>query len=314
MITDHFCAVIRAESEALAALALEPSQIENAVKLILATDYPVILTGVGKSGLIARKIAATMSSLHIPAIFLDPTNAAHGDLGVMRRGAVVIALSNGGGSQELVSLIPALAAREARLIAIVGNPDSPLGKAANVLLAYGRVNEADSLGLAPTTSTTLQIVIGDALAVAASASRGVTKEGFSENHPAGLLGRRLARVAHVMRKGQDVPRIPVQAGFVEILNAITAKRIGLACVVDDADRLLGIISDGDIRHALTRAPDPRAATAAELMRTDPETVSPDMRVGDVLEGDRGLARHLSLPVVADDNTLEGVLVAIDLLG
>jgi arabinose-5-phosphate isomerase len=314
VITHHFTSVIRAEAEALSALSLDPVQVEQAVNLVLATDYPVILTGVGKSGLVARKIAATMSSLDTPAVFLDPTSAAHGDLGLVRPGAVVVALSNGGGSQELVALLPALQARGARLIAVVGNAESLLARAATALLCYGKVGEADNLGLAPTTSTTLQIAIGDALAVATSASRGVTAEGFSENHPAGLLGRRLARVAHVMRSGEDVPTISIDSDFAEVVDVITAKRIGLACVVDDTGRLLGIISDGDIRNALRRSEDPRATTAGALMQTSPETVSPELRVGDVLEGDRGLARHLSLPVVSDGNRLEGVLVAIDLLG
>jgi len=314
VITQYFSSVIRAEAEALSALHLDPAEVERAVNLLLTTDYPIILTGVGKSGLIARKIAATMCSLDTPSIFLDPTGAAHGDLGLVRPGAVVIALSNGGGSQELVSLLPALKAREARIIAVIGNAESALGRAATAVLCYGKVGEADNLGLAPTTSTTLQIAIGDALAVATSASRGVTPEGFSENHPAGLLGRRLARVAHVMRKGDDIPTISLESDFAEVVDVITAKRIGLACVVDDDQRLLGIISDGDIRNALRRSEDPRTTKAAGLMQPNPETVAPEMRVGDVLEDDRGLARHLSLPVVSDGNRLEGVLVAIDLLG
>ncbi|MFN3815992.1 SIS domain-containing protein [Brevundimonas sp.] len=314
VISQYFSSVIRAEGEALSALSIDPVQVERAVNLLLNTDYPIILTGVGKSGLVARKIAATMSSLDTPSIFLDPTSAAHGDLGLVRAGAVVVALSNGGGSQELVSLLPALKARDARIIAVIGNADSPLGRSAAAVLCYGKVGEADNLGLAPTTSTTLQIAIGDALAVATSASRGVTAEGFSENHPAGLLGRRLAKVAHVMRKGDDLPTISLDSDFAEVVDVITAKRIGLACVVDSEGRLLGIVSDGDIRNALRRSEDPRATKARGLMQRSPETVAPGMRVGDVLEGDRGLARHLSLPVVSDGNRLEGVLVAIDLLG
>lgn len=308
-----FQGVLEAEGRALLDLALDPDAVAQAVALVAGANDVVLVTGIGKSGLIAAKVAASMSSLDIPALFLDPVSAAHGDLGLVRRGAVIIAFSNSGATSELVSILPAIAARDVKLIAIVGSADSPIGRAALVSLAFGKLREADVLGLAPTTSTTVQLAIGDALAVAASARRGLSPEGFHANHPAGMLGRRLARVDQMMRRGPELPAVRLDASFSDIIAEITAKRVGLTCVVDEQNRLAGIVSDGDIRRAMQREGDIRALRANEIMRPDPETIPPDVRVSDVLEMDRGLARHLALPVLAPDRSLLGVLVGLDLL-
>ncbi|MEI6160471.1 MAG: KpsF/GutQ family sugar-phosphate isomerase [Roseococcus sp.] len=312
-MSEVLAGVIRAEGQALMDLALPADQACAAVALITSHDFITITTGVGKSGLVAAKVAATMSSLGLPAAFLDPTSAAHGDLGLVRPGSVVIAFSNSGNSAELIAILPALAARGAKLIAVVGDPASGLARAAAVPLCYGKLQEADGLVLAPTTSTTVQMAIGDALAVGASVAQGLSPEGFHANHPAGSLGRRLSRVDQVMRKGADVPRVANTASFIEVIDEISARRVGLVCVVDTEDRLLGIISDGDVRRALRREGDPRALTVAELIRKDPETISPDLRLADVLDGSNGLGRHLSLPVVGGDGILRGVLVGLDVL-
>jgi arabinose-5-phosphate isomerase len=317
MRTNHpeaiFQDVIRAEGQALLDLRLDPAAIRAAVALLAEAQDIVLLTGIGKSGLVAAKVAASMSSLGIPAVFLDPVSAAHGDLGLVREGATLIAFSNSGTTAELVAILPAITGRQVKLLAIVGNGETPIGKAAVTVLAFGKLREADALGLAPTTSTTVQLAIGDALAVAASVERGLSPEGFHKNHPAGALGRRLSRVDQVMRKGDDLPVVAETAGFVEVIDEISAKRMGLVCVVNPQGRLVGIVSDGDVRRLLRSDRDPRALRADEMMRRDPETIPPDMRVTDVLENDRGLSRHLTLPVVDARDGLVGVLVGLDLL-
>jgi arabinose-5-phosphate isomerase len=308
-----FQGVVTAEGEALLNMKLDSAAVRAAVTLLAKAQDIVLLTGIGKSGLIAAKVAASMSSLGIPAVFLDPVSAAHGDLGLVREGATLIAFSNSGTTAELVSILPAIAARQVQLLAIVGSAATPIGKAAVTVLEFGRLREADALGLAPTTSTTVQLAIGDALAVAASVERGLSPEGFHMNHPAGALGRRLSRVDQMMRKGEDLPMVGEAAGFIEVIDEISAKRIGLVCVVNRQQCLVGIVSDGDVRRLLRSDHDPRTLTASQMMKRDPETIPPEMRVADVLENDRGLSRHLTLPVVDGKDRLVGVLVGLDLL-
>lgn len=310
-VMDIVTRVIEAEARALLNLNLDRAAVQNAVDLIAGDEYAVITTGMGKSGFIAAKLAASLSSLAIPAAYMDPAAAAHGDLGLVRPGSTVIAFSNSGNSGEIVALLAALAARNVNLIAIVGDASSKLAKASgrNAVI-YGSVVEADGNNLAPTTSTTVQLAIADALAVAASRRRGVTAEAFHVNHPAGSLGRRLATIEQVMRR--DIPKVGQNADFADVIDEISAKRVGLVCIVDDDDNLVGIISDGDIRRVLASSLDPRVLTARDMMRVDPTTVSPDVRVGTILDTGSGFAKHLSLPVVRDGK-LVGVLVALDLL-
>ena len=310
-VMDIVAEVIESEARALLGLKLDREAVHRAVDLIVNDEYAVITSGMGKSGFIAAKMAATLSSLGIPAAYIDPAAAAHGDLGLVRPGSTVIAFSNSGNSGEMVALLPALAARSVSLIAIVGDANSRLARAAGATaIVYGGVIEADGNNLAPTTSTTLQLAIADALAVAASRRRGVTADSFHVNHPAGALGRRLVTIAQVMRT--DVPRVGADADFADIIDEISAKRVGLVCIVDEEDTLVGIISDGDIRRVLATRLDPRTLVARDMMRTDPTTVSPYIRVGEILDGGAGFSKHLSLPVVRDGKLL-GVLVALDLL-
>ena len=310
-VMDVVTEVITSEANALLNLKLDREAVNKAVELIAGDQYAVITTGMGKSGFIAAKLAATLSSLAIPAAYLDPAAAAHGDLGLVRPGSTVIAFSNSGNSGEITAILATLAARGVNLIAVTGNPKSQLAIASgdNAIL-YGEVVEADGNNLAPTTSTTVQLAIGDALAVAAARLRGVTADAFHVNHPAGSLGRRLVTIEQAMRK--DPPKVGLDANFADVIDEISAKRVGLVCIVDDDDSLMGIISDGDIRRVLASSLDPRTLTARDMMRTDPSTVSPDIRVGTILDSGGGFAKHLSLPVVRDGK-LVGVLVALDLL-
>ena len=244
----------------------------RAVALLLACRGRVIVTGVGKSGLVCRKIAATLASTGTPAFFLHAGEGSHGDLGTLVRGDVLLAVSNSGETEEVLHVLPVARRLGILLVAVCGNRDSTLARHADVTLDVSVPEEACPLGLAPTASTTATMALGDALAIALLEERGFSVEDFALLHPAGALGRRLLRVDDVMHRGAEVPLVAEQASLKDSLVEITSKRLGVTGVVDAAGALLGIITDGDLRRGLERAADIRPLTARDLMTRAPKTI------------------------------------------
>ena len=307
--------VLRAESDALAAAVTSaPGPAARAAELLASQDQPVFSIGVGKSGLVAAKTAATLSSLGLPAFFLHAGEAAHGDLGAVGSGCVVLIFSNSGSTEEILRILPSLAARQCRLVGIVGRTDSPIARSAEIVVPATVRAEADALGMAPTTSTVLQMAIGDAIAVAASRLRRFTREDFLKQHPAGLLGRRLVPISSIMRTGDDMPVVLPSASVAELLATMSAKRMGAACVTDHGGRLIGLIVDGDLRRHIQARCDLYQAAAGEIMRPEPVTVSPDAALGEVLEMVRDTGGGLLvLPVTDQAGQLVGLVHVNDLL-
>jgi arabinose-5-phosphate isomerase len=269
--------VLAIESAAVAALSARlGSDFERAVELILASHGRVIVSGVGKSGHVARKIAATMASTGTPAYFVHPGEAAHGDLGMIQPDDVLIALSNSGSTEELLVIVPLAKRMGAQLIAMTGNPDSPLARLADCHLDAGVAEEACPLNLAPTASTTAALALGDALAVALLEARGFGAEDFARSHPAGALGRRLlTRVSDIMRTGADIPCVPIGASFSEALLEISRKGLGMTAIVEPDRRVSGIFTDGDLRRLLERNIAFQTLKIAEVMHRNPRTIGPD---------------------------------------
>jgi len=229
----------------------------------------------GKSGIICRKIAATLASTGTPAAFLHAAEAVHGDFGVVSKSDVLIALSYSGETEEMVRLLPLVKRFGLRLIAITGAVESTLGRAADVALDASVPEEACPLGLAPTASTTAALVIGDALAVVLLERKGFGEEDFAALHPAGSLGRKLLKVADVMHSGDEIPRVALATSLADTVLEITQKRLGATGVVDGEGRLVGIITDGDLRRGLGRGGDLNAVVAGGLMTSDPKTIEPN---------------------------------------
>jgi arabinose-5-phosphate isomerase len=237
----------------------------------------VVVMGVGKSGHIGTKIAATLASTGTPAFFVHPAEAAHGDLGMLTAHDVVLALSNSGKTGEIVALLPGLKKLGVKLIAMTGNPDSPLARAADVHLNVGVEQEACPLELAPTASTTAALAMGDALAVAVMQAEEFDEEGFARSHPGGALGKRLLlNVAALMHTGEAVPSVPAGASLKDALLEMTKKGLGMTAVADARGKLLGIFTDGDLRRALDRDVNLKATTIDEVMTRSPKTVREDV--------------------------------------
>ena len=269
--------VLAIEAEAIQGLAARLGQsFLDAVALLLNCKGRVVVSGIGKSGHIARKIASTMASTGTPAYFVHPAEASHGDIGMIARDDLLIALSNSGESEELLTILPLLKRQGARLIAITGNANSALAREADVHLDARVDKEACPLNLAPTASTTAALALGDALAVALLDAKGFGAEDFARSHPGGALGRRLlTHVRDVMRSGEDVPFVTEAAGFSEALAVMTEKRLGMTAVLDAAGRVSGIFTDGDLRRTLAQIEDIRAARIADIMTRAPHTIGPD---------------------------------------
>jgi len=266
--------VLDVESAALAAIrARLDAHFGRALELLLACRGKVVVTGVGKSGIVCRKIAATLSSTGTPAYFLHAGEGSHGDLGTLVRGDVLLAVSYSGETEEVLRLLPAARRLAIPQVAICGNPDSTLARHADVTLDVSVPEEACPLGLAPTASTTATMALGDALAIALLEERGFSVEDFARLHPAGSLGRRLLRVEDLMHRGAAVPLVPRHASLKDTLVEITSKRLGVTGVVDAAGELSGIVTDGDLRRGLERADDIRRLTAEDLMSTAPKTIA-----------------------------------------
>lgn len=267
-------------TEAAAIRALEPridGGFVEACRVILACRGRLVVTGMGKSGHIGRKIAATLASTGTPAFFVHPGEASHGDLGMILPQDVVLALSNSGETDELLFILPLIKRQGIPLIAITGNPKSSLADQADVHLDASISSEACPLGLAPTASTTAALVMGDALSIALLEARGFTAEDFARSHPAGSLGRRLLlHISDIMHSGDGVPRVSPDASLTEALMEMTRKHLGMTAVVDANGRLLGVFTDGDLRRALDDEDvNLRGARVAELMTVGPKTISAD---------------------------------------
>jgi arabinose-5-phosphate isomerase len=306
--------VLDTESGAVAELVNRLGEdFAAACRLLLACQGRVVVTGMGKSGHIGNKIAATLASTGSPSFFLHPAEASHGDIGMITAGDVVIALSNSGETEELLTILPLLKRLGVPLIALTGNGASTLSRYATVTLDVSVPEEACPLNLAPTASTTATLAMGDALAVAVLEARGFTEEDFARSHPGGSLGRRLLlHVEEVMRRGDELPAVgpdtPLSAGLLEM----SRKGLGMTTIVDDRRRVLGIFTDGDLRRALDRQLDVHGTRMREVMTAGGKVARPRMLAAEavhIMEEHRITA----LPVVDDEGVLVGALNVHDLL-
>ena len=285
----------------------------QAVQQMLQTPGRIVVMGMGKSGHIGRKIAATLASTGTPAFFVHPAEASHGDLGMVTGQDLVLAISNSGESGELTALLPVLKRLGVPLIAMTGGLNSTLARHADLTLDCSVEREACPMNLAPTASTTAQLAMGDALAVVLLDARGFRPEDFARSHPGGALGRKLlTHVSDVMRSGDAVPRVLPEASFSELMREMSAKGLGSAAVVDGAGQVLGIFTDGDLRRRIEAGADLRTATAAQVMHATPRRIAPDalaVNAAEMMET-HGIT---SVLVVGANGTLEGVVHIRDLM-
>jgi arabinose-5-phosphate isomerase len=305
--------VLAIEAEAIQGLAARLGQsFLEAVTLLLNCKGRVVVSGIGKSGHIARKIASTMASTGTPAYFVHPAEASHGDLGMITRDDVLIALSNSGESEELLTIVPLVKRQGAHLIAITGNADSSLAQEADVHLDAHVDKEACPLNLAPTASTTAALALGDALAVALLDAKGFGAEDFARSHPGGSLGRRLlTHVRDVMRTGDNVPSIPESASFSDAVLEMSKKRMGMTAVLDAAGRVTGIFTDGDLRRAVERVDNIKSARITDIMTRNPRTIGAEKLAVEAVEV---MERHKmnQMLVVSAEGKLTGALNMHDL--
>ncbi|SDM12399.1 arabinose-5-phosphate isomerase [Oryzisolibacter propanilivorax] len=302
------------EAQALQGVAARlDAPFVQAVRLMLATTGRVIVMGMGKSGHVGRKLAATLASTGTPAFFVHPAEASHGDLGMVAAGDLVLALSNSGESGELNVLLPVLKRQGVPLVALTGGAQSTLARHADVVLDCAVEREACPLNLAPTASTTAQLALGDALAVALLDARGFRAEDFARSHPGGALGRRLlTHVRDVMRSGADVPRVLPDADFSTLMREMSAKGVGATAIVDEGGRPLGIFTDGDLRRRIEAGADLRALRADNLMHPAPRTIAADALAADAAQL---MERHAitSVLVTDADGRLAGIVHIGDLM-
>jgi arabinose-5-phosphate isomerase len=267
--------VLETEAEAIRALGARlGEQFDRAVDLLRQCRGRVILTGMGKSGIICRKIAATLASTGTPAFFLHPAEAIHGDLGVVQSDDVVVALSYSGETDEILRLLEAIRRLGARVIAMTGRPTSLLAQAADVTLDCSVAEEACPLNLAPTASTTAALALGDALAMTLLVEKGFRQEDFANLHPGGRLGKRLMRVDSLMHSGKQCPMVQIDTRMRDVIYEMSSKGLGMTCVVDGDDRLVGIITDGDLRRHMERSPSIHELRAGDVMTRNPISVPP----------------------------------------
>ncbi|MDD5328733.1 MAG: KpsF/GutQ family sugar-phosphate isomerase [Sulfuricella sp.] len=306
--------VLAIEAKAVEALIERlDGEFVRALQLILHCPGRVVVSGMGKSGHIARKIASTMASTGTPAFFVHPGEASHGDLGMITDRDVLIALSNSGESPELLTIIPIVKRKGAKYIAMTGNPQSAMAREADVHLDASVAQEACPLGLAPTASTTAALALGDALAIALLDARGFGAEDFARSHPGGALGRRLlVHVGDLMHAGGALPKVAENALLTEALLEMSRKGLGMTAVVDGADCLLGLFTDGDLRRALDRPLDIRAARVAEVMTRNPRTIGPDRLAAEAVQMMEQFKIN-GLLVADADGRLVGALNMHDLL-
>jgi arabinose-5-phosphate isomerase len=305
--------VLRIEAAAITALVERlDERFLAAVRLLLKCRGRVVVTGVGKSGQIGRKVASTMASTGTPAFFVHPGEASHGDLGMITREDVMVALSYSGESEELATILPLVKRLGVPLVALTGNGQSTLGRLADVVLDTSVEKEACPLNLAPTASTTVALALGDALAIALLDARGFGHEDFARQHPAGALGRRLlTHVRDVMRVGDDAPMVLKGAGLVEAVLEISRKRMGMTAIVDPSRRLVGIFTDGDLRRSLERGVDIHSTSVDDVMTRNPRTIHPEALAAAAVEL---MEEHklTQLPVVDAEGIVVGALNIHDL--
>jgi arabinose-5-phosphate isomerase len=284
-----------------------------AVDMLLGVQGRVVVTGMGKSGHIGRKIAATLASTGTPAMFVHPAEASHGDLGMIKVVDVVLAISNSGESDELVAILPVLKRQGVPLIAMTGGLTSALARHADVVLDCSVDKEACPLNLAPTASTTAQLAMGDALAVALLDARGFKPEDFARSHPGGSLGRRLlTHLSDVMRKGQDVPQVSPDAEFTALMREMSSKGLGATSITDADGRVLGVFTDGDLRRLIEKGVDLRALKASDVMHANPHTIAENalaVEAAELME----LHRITSILVVDAQGRLCGAINSNDLM-
>lgn len=305
------------------ALAIEARAVEALVerlddrfvaacRVCLECQGRVVVSGMGKSGHVARKVAATLASTGTPAFFLHPAEAGHGDLGMITRTDAVLALSNSGETPELLLLLPHLKRLAVPLIVMVGKADSTLGRAATVTLDVSVPEEACPLNLAPTASTTATLAMGDALAIAVLEARGFTRQDFARSHPGGFLGRQLLlHVEQIMRTGDALPRVGPRTRLGEGLLEMSRKGLGMTVIVDDGNRILGVFTDGDLRRALDRQADIHGATMSEVMTSPCKTISPQELAAEAVHL-MEVHRITALPVADGEGRLVGALNVHDL--
>lgn len=313
--------LLRAESDAIAKAAarLQRDELERVLSILHNSQGKVILLGVGKSGIIAQKIAATMTSSGTAAIHLHPSDALHGGLGIVNAGDVVIMLSNSGETDELLELLPYLKRRNVPLVAIVGNVKSTIAQKSDAVIDASVDHEACPLNLAPTTSTTVALAMGDALAMALMRAKGLTEEDFASNHPAGQLGKRLTlRVGDLMHSGEQNPTITNNASWMDIVATISQFGLGAVNVIDGEGKLAGIITDGDVRRSIQRI-GPRDLAFAnlscdDLMTHNPVVANPEMLAFDALHLMEDRPSQINvLPVVDGDGVCVGLIRLHDIV-
>lgn len=306
--------VLRREAQALEFLAQTiDDTFLKAVQLLLHCQGRVVVSGVGKSGHIGCKVAATFASTGTPSFFVHAGEAAHGDLGMITRNDVVLAISNSGTTAELLTIVPTIKREGAKLIAMTSAPDSALARYADIHLDVGVRQEACPLGLAPTTSTTATLALADALAVACLQAKGFSADDFARSHPGGALGRRLLiHVADIMRTGQAVPSVTTTATVLEAVREITAKRIGMTAIVDENNTLKGIFTEGDLRRLIERVGDIRHVCIADVMTPYPKTIAKEALAAEAAHIlDKSLCNQLL--IVDTDQRLIGALHLHDLM-
>lgn len=315
----HVIELLKLEAEAITRCAgrLDPDHVARAVELLAGCRGKIVLTGVGKSGFMARKIAATLTSTGTLALYLHPSDALHGDLGIVSHGDVVMLLSNSGETDEVLAMLPYLKHRKVPLVAIVGKLHSTLARQADVVLDASVDKEACPFNLAPTASTTVALSIGDALAITLMQLKGLTPEDFALNHPAGRLGKRLSlRVSDLMHNGAENPTISPQSSWLEVVGSISKGGLGAVNVVSETGQLMGIITDGDLRRAVQRSePEKLSTLTAELIMTPgPVTVAPEMLAYSALQLMENRSSQISvLPVVDAEQRCVGLLRLHDIV-
>jgi len=307
--------VLRIEAQAILDLVQRlDERFTQAVELMYRCTGKVVVTGMGKSGLICKKIAATLSSTGTPALFLHSAEGIHGDLGMLSRGDVMIAVSNSGETEEIIKLLPMIKRLNVQLISLTGNVKSTLAKNSDVVIDVSVKEEACSLGLAPTASTTASLAMGDALAIALLEKRGFKEEDFAAFHPGGTLGRRLLlKVQDVMHTGKEIPRVLEETSMQDLIMEITSKKLGMTTVVDSSGRLRGVITDGDLRRLMEKHPaDLLKMQAGEAMTPHPKVIEKTALAAQAVQ--RMEAHSITSLVVADSAGLvEGIVHLHDLL-
>lgn len=305
---------IRLEAEAVTALTGRiDGEFTRACELIMNCSGRIIVTGMGKSGHVGKKIAATLASTGTPSFFVHPGEASHGDLGMITKNDIVLAISYSGSSNEIVALLPLLKRAGIKIISMTSNPHSTIAEVAEANLDISVIHEACPLGLAPTSSTTASMVMGDALAIALLEARGFTAEDFAFSHPGGALGRKLLlRVSDVMHSGEEIPRVLPETAMLDALMEMSQKGFGMTTVMDTAGNLLGIFTDGDLRRSIDRGVDIRVAKVGELMNASPKSLRDNTLAAEALAL-MEKAKINVLLVTDEQKNLVGVVKINDLL-